>query len=184
MVKVDKVAFDITEISKFIRVTPSLMNEILSATEAPADAAQPLKEVWVVKGIVTSPDAYEGHAVMGQTEWQFSDGPPGERGGSSDYLDLEAGIKAHAPAIFHFVDDPSHSNWKRAERALAALTAWRVASGDEGDTFDASTVADLLADLMHACRLNRDLNGSEVDFAACLKRAVDNFEEEADTDAD
>ena len=162
MVKVDKVAFDITEISKFIRVTPSLMNEILSATEAPADAAQPLKEVWVVKGIVTSPDAY----------------------GSSDSLDLEAGIKAHAPAIFHFVDDPSHSNWKRAERALAALTAWRVASGDEGDTFDASTVADLLADLMHACRLNRDLNGSEVDFAACLKRAVDNFEEEADTDAD
>lgn len=101
----DTIAFDLGEIAKVIEMTPSLMAEILSATAKTAEAPKPLKEIWVVKGEVTSPDAYEGLDVMGQVEWQFSDGPPGERSGSSDYLDLAEGLKAHAPAIFHFVED-------------------------------------------------------------------------------
>lgn len=100
----DPVAFDLGEIAKVITLTPALMAEIIAATEQTAEATKPLTEIWVVKGAVTDAEAYEGRAVLGQVEWQFSDGPPGGRGGSSDYLDLAEGLKAHAPAIFHFVE--------------------------------------------------------------------------------
>jgi hypothetical protein len=68
-----------------------------------------MKTIWIVKGRVTDPEAHEYEegvfALVGTIEWQFSDGPPGERGSSADYLCLETGLKAHAPAIFHFVDE-------------------------------------------------------------------------------
>lgn len=65
----------------------------------------PYQHVWIVKGAVTDPDAHDGAAKIGDTEWQFSDGPPGERSSSADYLCLEAGLRDHAPAMFHFVGD-------------------------------------------------------------------------------
>ncbi len=70
----------------------------------------PYQHIWIVKGAVTDPDAHGGAAKIGDTEWQFSDGPPGERGSSADYLSLDAGLRAHAPAMFHFVaDDPDEA---------------------------------------------------------------------------
>ncbi len=66
-----------------------------------------MKEIWIVKGEVTYAEMWSdiaGREVKaGDTEWQFSDGPPGERSGSADYLNLEDGLRQHAPAIFHFV---------------------------------------------------------------------------------
>lgn len=54
----------------------------------------------IVKGVVTDVEDVHPHAKLGDVEWQFSDGPPGERGGSEDFLSLEEGIAALAPAIF------------------------------------------------------------------------------------
>lgn len=59
------------------------------------------KEVWIVKGEVTSVDAHPT-AVLGQTEWQFSDGPSGHRGYSSDHLCLEEGLAAHSGCVIHW----------------------------------------------------------------------------------
>ncbi len=66
------------------------------------------KEVWLVKGTVI-PDqehldeAYgKGNAKVGDIEWQFSDGPAGERGSSSDFVDLEEGLKEHSGYIIHW----------------------------------------------------------------------------------
>lgn len=72
------------------------------------NARAPVKEVWIVKGHVTNPECWEESglaAAVGQVEWQFSDGPAGERGGSSDYLDLEKGLKEHSGYIMHWQDD-------------------------------------------------------------------------------
>lgn len=60
-----------------------------------------MKEYWIVKGAVTCLDAHPT-AQLGDVEWQFSDGPAGERGSSADFLDLEAGLAHCAPAIFHW----------------------------------------------------------------------------------
>lgn len=65
----------------------------------------PYTHIWVVKGRVTDTEAHGYQAKLGDIEWQFSDGPPGERSSSADYLSLEAGIMAHAPAVFHFIGD-------------------------------------------------------------------------------
>lgn len=57
--------------------------------------------IHVVKGVVVEDEAYDG-AKIGDVEWQFSDGPPGKRNHSSDYISLEEGIKDHPNAIFIF----------------------------------------------------------------------------------
>lgn len=59
-----------------------------------------LKTYWICKGAVTDPSAYDYHVKKGHVEWQFSDGPSGQRSESADYLTLEAGLSALAPAIF------------------------------------------------------------------------------------
>lgn len=61
-----------------------------------------MKHIWIVKGRVTDTDAHPT-AKLGDVEWQFSDGPPGQRGTSSDYLSLEEGLRAHSGAVFYFV---------------------------------------------------------------------------------
>jgi hypothetical protein len=67
-----------------------------------------LQEIWIVKGGVSDPtfwiEATGAHVEAGDVEWQFSDGPPGERGSSADFLSLEDGLRHFAPAIFHFVE--------------------------------------------------------------------------------
>ena len=64
------------------------------------------RQVWIVRGAVTDPSAYpEGQATLGQTEWQFSDGPSGMRTMSADYIDLEAGLRAHSGHVIYFEDD-------------------------------------------------------------------------------
>ena len=62
-----------------------------------------LDEVWIAKGKVTDPTAYPD-AVLGQTEYQFSDGPGVSRGQSADYIDLEQGLRDHSGMIIHFED--------------------------------------------------------------------------------
>lgn len=59
------------------------------------------KEVWIVKGYVTNPESYEG-ATIGQPEYQFSDGPSGNRSMSSDYLNLEEGLADHIGYVIHW----------------------------------------------------------------------------------
>ena len=63
-----------------------------------------MKEIWIIKGRVTSDDAYP-NAKLNDVEWQFSDGPPGKRGSSTDYLSLEEGLRDHSGAIFYFVPE-------------------------------------------------------------------------------
>lgn len=61
-------------------------------------------EYWIVKGIVQDLEAYPDNpeVKLGDTEWQISDGPPGERGMSSDYIDLEEALADHPDALFHW----------------------------------------------------------------------------------
>lgn len=59
-----------------------------------------LKEVWIVIGGVSDPSIYD-NAVLGQPEYQFSDGPAGNRSASSDYISLEEGLRDHSGYIIH-----------------------------------------------------------------------------------
>lgn len=68
------------------------------------------KEYWLVKGVVTDPDAHGGRAKVGDVEWQFSDGPPGERSSSADFLSIAEGIKTLRPEILHIVPDEDTNN--------------------------------------------------------------------------
>ena len=60
--------------------------------------------VYIVKGVVTDPDSYPD-AKVGDTEYQFSDGPPGHRSVSADYVDLEEGLRDHTGKNFIWVDE-------------------------------------------------------------------------------
>lgn len=59
-----------------------------------------MKKYHVVKGRITDADvaAMWGKQV-GDTEWQFSDGPPGQRSTSYDYPSLEVGLRELCPAV-------------------------------------------------------------------------------------
>ena len=59
--------------------------------------------VFIVKGVVTDPDSYPD-AKVGDLEYQFSDGPPGERSVSFDYVNLEEGLREHAGKIFIWLE--------------------------------------------------------------------------------
>jgi len=76
------------------------------------------------------------------------------------------------------------TNWFRAERGLTALQSWKAAASEAGDCFDPGTVADLLTDLLHLCRLNRDPDGNPIDFDEALVTARMNFEAECEEDDD
>jgi hypothetical protein len=60
------------------------------------------KEVWLIIGKVTNPEAHNCEAIEGQTEYQFSDGPDGGRSSSADYVDIIKGLKDHSGFIIHF----------------------------------------------------------------------------------
>ena len=65
-----------------------------------------VNHVWVYVGEVTDVDAYDGRAVLGQPEYQFSDAPsdePGDdRGYSADYIDLIKGLREHSGCVIHW----------------------------------------------------------------------------------
>jgi hypothetical protein len=83
------------------------------------------KEVWIVKGHVSDVEAYRNDLSaldkvrIGDVEWQFSDGPAGQRGGSSDYLDLEQGLKEHSGYVMHWQDDNAEWPFTDVETAHA-----------------------------------------------------------------
>jgi len=56
----------------------------------------------IVKGAVTCLDAHP-EASLGDPEWQFSNGPPGSRGCSTDYTDLAEGLRDFTgrKVVFH-----------------------------------------------------------------------------------
>lgn len=57
------------------------------------------KEVWITVGTVTDPDSLH----YGEAEYQFSDGPAGQRGDSADYVSLSKGLKDHSGCVIHWV---------------------------------------------------------------------------------
>lgn len=71
-------------------------------------AARPT--IWIVKGETIG--LVEGQPA-GLTEWQFSDAPPGKRGYSEDYTDLEEGLIANANADFN-IDDAELTDAEQA----------------------------------------------------------------------
>jgi hypothetical protein len=66
------------------------------------------------------------------------------------------------------------TNKDRAEWAHQALEAFEAATGSEGD----DAMCDLLADLMHYCRLN------DISFGDELSRAERHFTEEVDEETE
>lgn len=75
------------------------------------------KKVWLEIGHVTNPELYpERNVKYGDPEYQFSDGPAGERGSSADYVDVQQGIDAHA-------DHDIVVSRETAKRLCDALTA-------------------------------------------------------------
>jgi len=61
------------------------------------------EQIWVVAGdLITQEQVDNGcfpQEALGMTEWQFSDGPSGERGCSCDYYRLEDGLREHSGCI-------------------------------------------------------------------------------------
>lgn len=73
--------------------------------------------------------------------------------------------------------DPENLNNERAEWAHCALDLFAGRTGlSEADTKEGTTLADLLADLMHWC------DRYAVDFNAMLERARNHYEEETKAD--
>jgi hypothetical protein len=114
--------------SKFINATPAwsdVMPILLAAAERGSDvardeikrlaaavdhiAARDDDVVYIVKGTVTDDDGHYNTGV-GDVEWQFSDGPPGERSFSSDYTSLEEGLSDHSGKRFVWVDSTKEAN--------------------------------------------------------------------------
>ena len=100
------------------------------------------KEVWIVKGQVTDVDAHYGMAELGDVEWQFSDGPPGQRGSSNDYVDLTKGLREHDGYVIHFVDDRTLedrlADFKRSypSTAFVKMVDWLHETGNLGEFLD------------------------------------------------
>lgn len=67
--------------------------------------------VYIVKGSM-GPEPHEGHAE-GDLEWQFSDGPAGSRGSSSDYADLLKGLEDHRGFDFN-IDEADFTSEEKA----------------------------------------------------------------------
>lgn len=61
------------------------------------------RKIWVVAGAaITQEQVDDGcfpQEALGLIEWQFSNGPSGERGFSSDYYRLEDGLREHSGCI-------------------------------------------------------------------------------------
>lgn len=59
--------------------------------------------IHIIRGQVTDPTVYPFSSApkLGAAEWQFSDGPSGQRRGSADYLSLRAGLLAHLGQNFN-----------------------------------------------------------------------------------
>lgn len=75
-----------------------------------------MEKIWIVKGTVSDdPDALAEYRKQkpdvkpGDVEWQFSDGQPGERGSSADFLTIEEGkawaIEQYGEVAFIMVED-------------------------------------------------------------------------------
>lgn len=60
-----------------------------------------LQVYWVGCGQVTDVEVYWKHenVKLGDPEWQFSDGPVGNRSISYDFLSLEEGLRILSPCI-------------------------------------------------------------------------------------
>ncbi len=54
-----------------------------------------MREIWIVK---VENMTWEGVEI----EYQFSDGPPGERSISADYMNLEQGLAEHTGCVIHW----------------------------------------------------------------------------------
>ena len=60
------------------------------------------KQVWLHVGRVSDADAYPDQGVkIGDLEFQFSDGPVGQRSSSADYVDLGKGLDDHYDCDVH-----------------------------------------------------------------------------------
>jgi hypothetical protein len=84
--------------------------------------SSPHREVYVVKGIVTDPSAYDDHdhvrthslepPRVGDPEWRFFDVDPtalaveSVTAASADFLSLEDGLSHFSGAIIHYIDAP------------------------------------------------------------------------------
>jgi hypothetical protein len=75
----------------------------------------------------------------------------------------------------------TRTNWQRAEEALELCGMFEDLTGT--DTLP-DQVSDILAHLMHLCRLARDEEGNEIDFEEALRSARRNYEAEVEEDAD
>jgi len=67
------------------------------------------EKVYIVKGVVAEGHCHED-AEIGDVEWQFGNGPPGNRGHSYDYTDLEEGLRAHSGKQFVWVEEANDEN--------------------------------------------------------------------------
>ena len=60
---------------------------------------QPKGEIWLVRGQTSGNIENQPGGLV---EWQFSDGPAGERGSSDDFTSLEEGLAAYSGYIVHY----------------------------------------------------------------------------------
>ena len=74
-----------------------------------------LETVYLVRGTIGSGWAELWPSMdPATTEWQVSDGPPGERGSSSDYLCLRTALHSHVGDVI----DVTYADFTPAEQAV------------------------------------------------------------------
>lgn len=110
------------------------------------------RECWVSRGQISGNLEEQAHLPLDTVEWQFSDGPAGERGYSEDFLSLEDGLRAMSGAVVHWdpdndrVPDGLRPDFLYEEPERAGDRAYRgvvYAAGPE-DTAELLRTTDLL----------------------------------------
>jgi len=63
------------------------------------------RQVWIGRGTVTDLEGRPEGTKIGDDEWQFSDGPAGDRSYSEDFLTLIEGLREFTGFTYHWEDD-------------------------------------------------------------------------------
>jgi hypothetical protein len=110
-------------------------------------------EIWVVKGVVTDPTNYRGHAYepsVGTPEWRVYDVDPASRDSPPPctlHLELEELLRAHDGYVFNFVEEPPEDA-KLFSRWASTILQWKSWRDLLDDIRDAALEQGILGQLL------------------------------------
>lgn len=78
---------------------------VLRTRESLSAPQQIRRECWVSRAQISGNVPEQDHLPADTVEWQFADGPAGQRGYSEDFLSLEEGLREMSGAVVHWDPD-------------------------------------------------------------------------------